>query len=509
MDRRDSVDATSAVAALIAGATALRLLLAGTLGLGVDESYAVSVSRGLALSYFDHPPLSFWIPGVLARTAGSESALLMRAPFILIGALSAWLLYRLGARLFGARAGAIGALLYLVAPFFTVAAGSWVLPDGPLDCFLLAAALALVHPLFEAERADATRWWLVAGVMLGGALLSKYHAFLFGAGLVLFLATTPDARAWLRRPAPYAAALIAFAYFTPVVIWNARHDWASFRFQLSRGVGAQGAPLTSVLQALAGQAGYLTPWIWIPLVVVLVRACARGPRDARAWYLACLAVVPVTLFSIAALRGDPGLPHWPMPGYLFAFPLLGAAADRALETRPSLVRRWLSASAALTVLLVGVAGTHVATRWIARLQPAWFARGDPAFDLRDWRDLRAAADSLALFRDPGTFVAPVSWVQAGKVAYALGPTVPVVVLNEHPHEFLYLRDPNTLAGHDAVIVMRADPRADTSAAAYAPYFSSVEPIGRVPITLAGAHAFDVLLFRAHGFRPPYPTDQPH
>ena len=28
-----------------------------------------SRSRRLALSYFDHPPLSFWIPGVLARDA--------------------------------------------------------------------------------------------------------------------------------------------------------------------------------------------------------------------------------------------------------------------------------------------------------------------------------------------------------------------------------------------------------------------------------------------------------
>jgi hypothetical protein len=505
---RDEVRATRAVAAIIAVVSAARLLLAGTLGLGVDESYAVSVSRGLALSYFDHPPLSFWIPGVLARVTGSESALPVRAPFILFGAVSAWLLYRLGVRLFGLPAGAIGLLLYLFAPFFLVAAGGWVLPDGPLDCFLLAAALALTHPLFDRECTHPTRWWLLAGVMLGGAMLSKYHAFLFGAGLLLFLATTRDARTWLRRPAPYAAALIAFAYFIPVVIWNARHDWASFRFQLSRGAGAHGAPLTAFLQAIGGQAGYLTPWIWIPLVIVLARACARGPRDVRAWYLACLAIVPVALFSLAALRGDPGLPHWPMPGYLFAFPLLGAAAARALTTRPVLVVRWIAVSAVATMLLLDVAAMHVATRWIARVEPAWFTRGDPAFDLRDWRGLRAAADSLALFRDPGTFVAPVSWVQGGKIAYALGPTVPVVVLNEHPHQFLYLRDPSTLAGHDAVIVMRADPRTDTTAAAYAPYFASLERIKRIPIILAGTHAFDLLLFRARGFRPPYPTDQP-
>jgi len=506
---RDEVGAGAArrVAALIAVATALRLLLAGALGLGVDESYAVSVSRGLSLSYFDHPPLSFWIPGVLARLAGSERELVVRAPFIALGAASVWMLYRLGARLFGERAGEIGALLFVLAPFFAIAAGSWVLPDGPLDFFLLAAALALVPPLFDPTCRSPTRWWIAAGFALGGATLSKYHAFLFGAGLLLFLLTEPGARAWLRRPAPWLAAAIALACFAPVLIWNARHDWVSFRFQLGRGAGSHGAPVTSLLQALGGQAGYLTPWIWIPVAVVFMRALARGPRDARAWYLACLALVPIALFTLASLRGDPGLPHWPMPGYLFLFPLLGAAADRAIAERPRLVRGWLAASATASVLLMGIAASHASTRWIARLEPRWFARGDPAFEMLDWRDLRAFADAHALFSDPTTFVAPVNWAQGGKAAYALGPAVPVVVLNEHPHQFFYLRDPAASIGHDGVIVIRADPNVDSTAAAYSPYFRAIEPLGRIPITLAGRRAFDLFVFRARGLLRPYPAAQ--
>jgi len=56
-------------------------------------------------------------------------------------------------------------------------------------------------------------------------------------------------------------------------------------------------------------------------------------------------------------------------------------------------------------------------------------------------------------------------------------------------------------------VMRADPRADSTAAAYAPYFRSIEPLGRVAITLRGRPAFDLFVFRARGFRRTYPTAQ--
>jgi hypothetical protein len=44
--------------------TGIRLLLAvSVVDLGHSEAYYIAASRHFALSYFDHPPLSFWIAG--------------------------------------------------------------------------------------------------------------------------------------------------------------------------------------------------------------------------------------------------------------------------------------------------------------------------------------------------------------------------------------------------------------------------------------------------------------
>ena len=52
--------AAYAMAATIAFAL-LRVLLVTRIGLGVDEFYASSMARVVSLSYFDDPPLHFWI----------------------------------------------------------------------------------------------------------------------------------------------------------------------------------------------------------------------------------------------------------------------------------------------------------------------------------------------------------------------------------------------------------------------------------------------------------------
>ncbi|MBI1810220.1 MAG: glycosyltransferase family 39 protein, partial [Gemmatimonadetes bacterium] len=187
-------DPGSTVLTIIIVGLLFRFLLSATVGLGVDESYAVAVARQFSLSYFDHPPLHFWIVGEIARLAQSERVAVLRLPFALCFAGTTWLTYRLTARLFGEAAGAIAALLLNVSAVFSLSTGSWVLPDGPLMLFTMSAASVLVSVLFP-ETSNG-RWhpvllWLAAGLFAGLAMLTKYHGVFVLAGTFLFLLTSP------------------------------------------------------------------------------------------------------------------------------------------------------------------------------------------------------------------------------------------------------------------------------------------------------------------------------
>ncbi len=185
----------------------VRIGLAIPLGLGVDESYMVAVGRRVSLSYFDHPPMAFWLAHGASVLLGSESHLVVRLPFVLLFAGTTWIVYQLGAVTFGPSAGWLAALLLNVSAVFSASTASWVLPDGPLMFGLAASAYCLARVLFDpAEASRAWRWWLAAGVCAGLAALSKYQASLFLAGVLLFLASRPGQRRWLRRPEPYVGA---------------------------------------------------------------------------------------------------------------------------------------------------------------------------------------------------------------------------------------------------------------------------------------------------------------
>ena len=189
------------VALLILITTALRLGFGWALGLGVDESYMVAAGRTLSLGYFDHPPASWWLSWGAAHLLGSEAPIVVRLPFILLFALSSWLMFRLGTEVADARAGYYAALLLNLSPVFGVTTGTWVLPDGPLDCALLAATLALVRAL-PATGDRALLWWLACGLFAGLALFSKYSAILWIGGAFAYLLSSRAHRHWLAHPAP-------------------------------------------------------------------------------------------------------------------------------------------------------------------------------------------------------------------------------------------------------------------------------------------------------------------
>lgn len=507
---RREIDARSVVLAVLALGTLLRFFLAGSTGLGVDESYAVAVARHFSLSYFDHPPLHFWLAGAVAKLAHSEGSEVVRLPFVLCFAVTTWLMYRIGARLFGEHAGALAALLLNISAVFSVTTGGWVLPDGPLMMFMLASTGVIADILIDGSPAFApnhdTLRWVVAGLLAGLAMLSKYHGVFVLAGTFLFLLTSASHRKWLARPGPYLGALVAFAMFAPVLLWNREHGWTSFVFQGGRAAGHGGLHLGSMLASLAGQAGYVLPWIWVPLIVVFWGAVRTGPRDAARWFLVCLGAGPVVAFTLIALGGDPGLPHWQAPGYLMLFPILGAAVATRIERGDAVARRWLRWSVWSFILFVGVLATQTANGWMERVAPSLFSKGDPTTDMISWRALRPTLDAKGMLAH-GEFLAAPSWIQAGQAALGVGPDIPVLCLCADPHQFYYMNDDRNFLGRDAVFVKKIKPNEDV-AAVYAPYFDSFATADTLVIRRAGAPVISVGIYRARGFRKLFPTAQP-
>lgn len=477
------------------------MALATAIGLGVDESYAVAVARPVSLSYFDHPPLAFWITAAAEHLFGSRHDLLLRLPFILLFAATTWMLYRLTALLFDGRAGLFAAILVSVIPVFGVSDGGWILPDGPLLFGTVGASLCLAHAVNSPDR-SARGWWLVGGLFTGVALVSKYHAVLFGAGVLVYLSTSKLDRHWLRRGEPYLAVLVASIIALPVIVWNARHAWISFRFQFGRADVVHGMHASAMVQNLAGQAGYLLPWCWLPLAWLFISAARQGPADRPRWLLVCLGGGPIVVFTLLSLGGRPGLPHWPAPGWLIVVPMLGAALVR-LETRSArLVRAYLAGSAAVVVTLIVVAASQIATGWASRRFPAWFDRGDPSLDALDWREAASAIDASARSTASDVVIA-ADWIDGAKLGASLADSRSVLCFNDDARHFRFIADQRAFVGRSALIVLRDEPRSVGARARLAAYFESLDSIKTIPIHRHGVVAVRLIVYRGRTLLRPY------
>ena len=104
-----------------------------------------------------------------------------------------------------------------------------------------------------------------------------------------------------------------------------RHGWVSFLFQGGRAVGGWMPRPDYLAVAILAQAGYLFPWIWVPLVVVLVRGW-RGWSDDRHGSRAALALPGGRAARPSSPWwpvSGPVLPHWGLIGLVSLFPMLG------------------------------------------------------------------------------------------------------------------------------------------------------------------------------------------
>lgn len=418
----------------------LRIGLASVIPLSIDEAYAVVVSRSHSLSYFDHPPLGFALARLVADVTGCECRLFVRLPYVMLGSLSALLLYDLTRQAYGPVPAFWAVAWYTVAPFFLISAGHFVVPDGPLDFFLLASAWAVAPMLLGKQPRHALLRWAIAGVALGLALMSKYQAGLFCVSALLILLSTRPGRVQLATPGPWVAGAIAILGLLPVVLWNMNHGWVSLAFQSGRGLATEGHLLHpgNLGVTLLGQAAYVWPPTW-PVAIACMWSAARKGAPLADRFFMLMSVVPVVFFDLAALLSAHSLPHWSMSGFLFAFPLVGNWSHRFAQRRQRLLRASFATAAIVVPLLAIGFAVQTTTGALTRPFHDRATKFDVNWQLVDWSALTNEVQKNDL-GGGDAFVVASDWMQGARIAHAVGPAVPIEVLPGDPRHFQFMDD---------------------------------------------------------------------
>jgi 4-amino-4-deoxy-L-arabinose transferase-like glycosyltransferase len=300
----------------------LTLLFRGWLGAALpftgDEAYFYWWGRIPAGGFYDHPPMVGWWLSALISV--SEAEWWLRLPAILQPALLSVMLLAFMRSPVDVPSQATRwgvASLTLLAPASVL--DVLITTDIPLVYFSVASALVFLH----AVRTRKLPAFALAGLLLGGAFLSKYFAVLLGLAYVGWALWRPAAWKWKALLLVVLCALPAGLYNA---WWNSQHCWSNVMFNVfNRHGNARLSWETPLLY------GAMMVWLLTPMVVWgLLRAPAGWLRQTA---LPWLVVVPLSVFGLLSLVKTIGL-HWVFSFVPLVFLMYGHAvrAETLLRT---------------------------------------------------------------------------------------------------------------------------------------------------------------------------------
>src|SRR5947208_1344473 len=252
----------------------LRLIAAAFTPITFDEAYYWMWSKHLAGGYYDHPPMVALVIRAGTMIAG-DTELGVRLVSILLAIPMSYAVYRTAAILFGGQRVAATAAILLNVTLMAAVGTLIVTPDSPS----LVASSFVLFGLAKVLESGRGAWWLAVGAAVGCALLSKYTSLFFGPAILIWLLVVPRQRRWLLSPWPYLGAIVAFAIFSPVIFWNADHDWVSFLKQIKGRVRIEEFRLAYIGELIPTQIAFATPLVFI-LAAMGLHALARRKAGA-------------------------------------------------------------------------------------------------------------------------------------------------------------------------------------------------------------------------------------
>jgi 4-amino-4-deoxy-L-arabinose transferase-like glycosyltransferase len=482
------------IVALIAVLTAMRLVYASVLELRTDEAYYWTWSKENLLSFLDHPPMIAWFIRFGTAIFG-DTNLGVRFAGILAMLVTQLLLADIVRRVtYDARAVVIAVLMPEAALYY----GLLMAKVSP-DVALIPFAVAMVWALVRLHESGDGRWWLAAGVFAGLALLSKFTAVMLVPAVAAFLLVPGWRRRWLLSPYPWAAALIAVLVFLPVLIWNAGHDWASFRFQLVRATATHEFSFRTVGDYIGLQFG-LVGFILLPVVLSGVALTAwRGYRrgDAVAILLSTAVIVPFWYFfwkSLSLRVGD----TWPM--FMWPAGFAAVAINIAMLPREGWPA-WMiksTVSWANAAIVSGIAFVVAVFLYYTVAPWNFIGKADPIGGEAGYERVVDRAQAQ-LQKTGATWIATTDYRTYAMLRWYFRDRVPVIQINERGR-YLGFRDPgmDLIRGHAGLYVAREP---DNAGPLWASIAAVRQPLERVDRSWRGIVMDTYALEKLTGWTP--------
>lgn len=381
-----------------------RLWLALALDLDGDEAYYAFWAGWPSLDYLDHPPgvaLSIWAGQALfGPTVFGVRAFALLAQLLIAAAL--WRTTRL--LIPNRDAAAVALIFYSVS---VAAATSFVAtPDAPSALFWTLSVWAAAEAVVRARP----NWWLAVGLFAGLGLVSKYTNAWLGIGLVVWLFLTPDGRRQLLTWQLWAGGFVSLAVVSPVVWWQATHEWRSFLFQGARVVTTEEKFGALVPEFLISQTAMTGPILMAgSLLGIAGWAIGHAPRAGARLALPILTSLPLLLYFLVHSLHARVEANWPLP----VLPMMTVIAAWVVVSLRS--RLWpnvlIATQTVLGLALVGFITIQ------AIFAPLDLGIADRTRMLRGWSTLTAEVRDLANAHGARSILTDASYRVSGQLYF--------------------------------------------------------------------------------------------
>lgn len=291
-----------------------KIFLSAALNLHSDEAYYWLWSKDLQPGYYDHSPMVAYF--IKLTTLFSDSELAVRFSSIIATVIVSVFLWKLVMKLFNNEQTASASVILVHSMPMMFSASIIITPDTPSFLFLSIATF-YVWSLIETENPG---YWYLIGLFFGLSLLSKYTAVLFAMSLFLYILFTKKI-SWFKQYRMYAALLISFICFLPVLYWNYTNGWVSFSYQFSHGLSNAGYRFNYLFEYIGTQMAIFNIIAFLP--AFFISFAYLFSKDKKKVFLASFSLPVILFYAVTALKKLPGA-NWPIPAY-FTFSIIAAA----------------------------------------------------------------------------------------------------------------------------------------------------------------------------------------